>query len=82
MIVNVRESKARMSELLAKVGEGEEVVITVRGRPTARIVPIHKNESPPNRRRWAEELRGRMAGITRAPASSSREIIDDLRNRY
>lgn len=80
MIVSVRESKARISELLVKARQGEEVLITVRGRPEARIVPVQREEvPPPDMKVWADELRGRMLGAKPAPASSSREIIDDLR---
>jgi len=79
MIVSVRKSKARMSELLANARDGEEVLITVRGQPEARIVPVHREKNPPDMRLWADELRGRMRGAQPAPAASSREIIDDLR---
>ena len=34
----IREAKARLSSLLAAVRSGEEVLITDRGRPVARIV--------------------------------------------
>lgn len=34
----IRETKARLSRLLAAVRSGEEVLITDRGRPVARIV--------------------------------------------
>ena len=34
----IRETKARLSSLLAAVRSGEEVLITDRGRPVARIV--------------------------------------------
>lgn len=82
MIVSVRESKARMSELLAKAGEGEEVIITVRGQPTARIVPIKKKATPPDAKQWGEELRSRLAGAKWAPASSSVSIINGLRDGF
>jgi prevent-host-death family protein len=71
-----------MSELLVRADAGEEVIITVRGRPTARIVPIRSGANSPDRKRWAEELRDRLDGEPVAPASSSREIIDDLRGDH
>ncbi len=79
MIVSVRESKAKISELLIKARQGEEVLITVRGRPEARIVPVPRDNDLPDMKLWAEELRGRLLGAQPAPAASSREIIDDLR---
>ncbi len=39
MDVGIRELKARLSEFLARVADGEELVVTDRSRPVARIVP-------------------------------------------
>ena len=39
MDVGVRELKARLSEYLGAAAAGQEVVVTDRGRPVARIVP-------------------------------------------
>lgn len=36
----MRELKAHLSELLGRVGAGESMVITDRGRPVARLVPF------------------------------------------
>jgi prevent-host-death family protein len=38
--IGVAELKASLSEFLARVKGGEEVVITERGRPIARLVPL------------------------------------------
>lgn len=38
--VSVREARERISQLLAAVSAGEEVVITRHGKPTARLVAI------------------------------------------
>ena len=40
----VTKLKATLSEFLAKVKTGEEVIITERGRPIAKIVPIPYKE--------------------------------------
>jgi prevent-host-death family protein len=37
--VSVAQAKARLSEILARVESGEEVVITRRGIPVARLCP-------------------------------------------
>lgn len=37
--IGVRELKARASELLRQVEEGEEFVVTRHGKPCARLVP-------------------------------------------
>ena len=39
MSVGIREFKARLSEYVAQVSNGGEVVVTDRGRPVARLVP-------------------------------------------
>lgn len=39
MSVGVRELKANLSEHLARAARGEEVVVTDRNRPIARLVP-------------------------------------------
>ena len=38
-IVGAFEAKAKLSELLDRVAQGEEVTITKRGKPVARLVP-------------------------------------------
>lgn len=40
MDVGVKELKARLSEFLARVEGGEDLVVTDRGRPVARLVPF------------------------------------------
>lgn len=44
--VNVQEAKTRLSELLARVEAGEDVVIARAGRPVARLTPEVR---PPDR---------------------------------
>ena len=38
--VNIHEAKTHLSRLLARVRDGEEVVIAKAGTPVARIVPV------------------------------------------
>ncbi len=38
--VSTHEAKTNLSQLLARVEAGEEIVICRRGHPTARLVPI------------------------------------------
>ena len=42
----VAEAKAHLSELLARVENGEELTITRRGRPVAQITPVHPAKRP------------------------------------
>ncbi|HKK18568.1 MAG TPA: type II toxin-antitoxin system prevent-host-death family antitoxin [Opitutales bacterium] len=75
----MRESKARLSELVSKANAGEDVVITVRGKPSARLVPLQSKPEVPDMRSWASELEARMGTESAAAADSSRDIIDALR---
>lgn len=46
MNVGVREFKSHLSQYLARVRQGEEVIITDRGVPVARIEPVSRVELP------------------------------------
>jgi prevent-host-death family protein len=42
----IAQLKARLSEYLSRVRAGEEVLVTDRGRPIARLVPIGAGDVP------------------------------------
>lgn len=53
----VRDAKARLSQLLADVQLGREWIITDRGKPIARLVPIVRERAPLEERlRRLEEI--------------------------
>lgn len=69
--VNVHEAKTHFSKLLARVSEGEEIIIARNGKPVARLVPMSPE---PKERPW-----GMFKGqIWMAPDfdETSEEIID------
>jgi len=37
---NIAHAKTHLSEILERVAEGEEIVLTRRGKPIARLVPV------------------------------------------
>ena len=43
--IGIREIKASMSHYIKRVKQGETLIITVRGRPVARLVPM-ENQMP------------------------------------
>jgi prevent-host-death family protein len=45
--VSIYEAKTKLSSLLQEVERGEDVVITKRNRPVARLVPIEKPRCRP-----------------------------------
>jgi prevent-host-death family protein len=55
--VGLRELRQRASEIVRKVEDGQEMTVTVQGRPAMRLVPI-------TRARWrrVEEVRDLFAG--------------------
>lgn len=70
--VGLRELRQDASELVRRVEQGEEIVITVAGRPAARLVP----ERPARWRRWAD-----FDELFRGPADADwehdRQLVDD-----
>ena len=42
---NVAEAKAHLSEILEEVCSGQEVVLTKRGKPIARVIPMERTSS-------------------------------------
>jgi prevent-host-death family protein len=77
MITTLRDSKARLSELVDLVSRGEEVVITVRGKPKARLCPVAPDAAKA-REAWGRELRELRAKYT-VRKRDSRDILDALR---
>ena len=74
MVVNtVTEAKARLSELITRVQDGEEVIINKAGRPAAVLRSYHRS-SP---RRRPGTMRGR---IRIAPDFD--ELPDDLAEAF
>ena len=44
--VGLAEAKARLSEIVSRVAEGESIQITRRGKPVAQITPIVRPRKP------------------------------------
>lgn len=70
-VVGLRELRQRASELIRRVEAGEEITISVAGRPSARLVPV----SPRAWRPW-----GDLAELYNGPEdtawSKDRDLID------
>ncbi len=56
----IAELKAHLSEHLAAVRAGDELLVTDRGRPVAKLVPLEADEGS------AEDERVRLRGLERA----------------
>ena len=55
VVVNVSQAKTQLSRLLARVGAGEEVTITRRGKPVARLIACK-----PRKKRRSDRLKGKI----------------------
>ena len=76
--VGLRELRQNASDLVRRAQAGEEIVITVSGRPSARLLPV----VPVQWRRW-DEVAELFHGPTDPDWARDRELLDDgLRNRW
>ncbi|MGC7846517.1 type II toxin-antitoxin system Phd/YefM family antitoxin [Desulforudis sp. 1088] len=69
MQVNIHEAKTHFSKLLARVKQGEEIVIAHAGKPVARLVPAV--EKPYRRAPGSAKGRVRLAPDFDAPLPPS-----------
>lgn len=80
MTTTLREAKARLSEMVKRASRGEEVVITVHGKETAKLVPLPKRTKKVNKERWLRELdQLRQENWTGRYGKSAQEIQDEDR---
>lgn len=81
MITKLREAKEQLSELVKRAAGGEEIIITVRGQPMARLSSLHPSASScRNHGSFADELE-HLANSVRsdATATSTQAGWDQLR---
>lgn len=81
MIVTLRESKARLSALVALAAGGEDVVITVRGRPRARLCTLARVGPSEQREQadWGTSLREARETYSVGVHDTGAAIVDGLR---
>jgi prevent-host-death family protein len=78
MIKTLRESKARLSELVDLASEGQEILITVRGKAKARLSAVENIPLKSRRDVWMHELSRLRQTIGKA-GSQGKDALDDLR---
>jgi len=81
MITNLREARRNLSQLVQLAADGEDVVITVRGRPTARLTGLVLKEAQDREREvWAAELSAAAeAARVGTRKATSQPFWDELR---
>lgn len=73
----VREVRQRLSEYLRRVQEGEEVVITRRDEPMARIVPFARKQS-----KSLESHKGLRARVATSGKPLSQIVVEQREERF
>jgi prevent-host-death family protein len=76
--VGLAEAKAQLSALLDAVEAGEEVVITRRGQPVARV--IRERADPAGATDWVAELRA-LHHQQPGPQASAVDLLRQLRDQ-
>jgi prevent-host-death family protein len=72
------DAKNRLSALLDRVEHGEEIVITRRGRPVARLVPVEASLDREKALQAAEKIIARARGVTLG-GLKIKDLIDEGR---
>jgi prevent-host-death family protein len=77
MQFSVTEAKARLTDLVRRAEAGDEIVLTKRGQPSVRLVPV--KEKPNADERWAllEALRGSAKNSFGPDAARSADFLYD-----
>lgn len=72
--VTLAEAKTHLSHLLDQVETGEEIIITRRGQPVARISPVEKTRHPI---KTLAKFRSRMPHWRKSSTELLREMRDE-----
>jgi prevent-host-death family protein len=79
MELAITEAKARLTDLVRRAEDGEDVVLTRHGHAVARLVAIHHKPSAANRAKLIAAIRARaIAKVTVGPsAARSQDFLYD-----
>ena len=62
--IGAYDAKTHLSELLERVGAGEEIVITKHGAPVAKLVPVKKEASAEERAEAIRRIQKLASGLS------------------
>ena len=80
MTSTLRETKAKLSEMVKRAASGEEILITVHGKVQARLTQPLPRRSRADNQKWARELATlRRKYSTGKRGRSAEEIISEGR---
>lgn len=75
MVSTLRETKAKLSEMVKRASQGEEILISVHGKIVARLTEVPARRTPAGNRRWAQELKALRRKYTTGRHRRSAEAI-------
>lgn len=79
---NVRELKAKTSEMLRTVEKGNTVLVTTHGRPTAMLVPVTEEDIEDALLAYSPQLRKKIeAGLRDIRAGRTTPLADYISRR-
>ena len=79
MQISVTDAKAQLTDLVRRAEAGDDVVLTRRGQPAVRLVPVKSVPSREARRKLLEEV-GRFGAANATPgpcAARSQDFLYD-----
>jgi len=79
MKITLKDSKAKLSELVNRASGGDEVIITVRGKPKVKLVPVEPIKEQQDFAEWSRVLREEAARYSCKVSDSSGGILDEMR---
>ncbi len=80
MTATLRETKAKLSEMVKLASQGQDVVITVHGKEVAKLVGLPKRPRKIDKRKWLAKLaRLRKQTGTGIIGMTAQEIQDENR---
>ena len=83
MVKTLRESKAKLSELVELTSQGEDVLITVRGKVKARLTRVAPQSDAEDTKAWLDELKVlREAHTIKHTLSLEQILSEDREDRF
>ncbi|MDO8788118.1 MAG: type II toxin-antitoxin system prevent-host-death family antitoxin [Sulfuritalea sp.] len=76
--VGIHEAKARLSQLVERVAQGEEVLVTRYGKPVARLVAPEASSDVSALAEWSADLRAFRRGVGRGAKSGTGSTLAEL----
>lgn len=82
MIVPLRDGKAKLSELVERANQGEDILITVHGKVRARLTKALPEVVDTERQAWVDDLRQLHSDVaTSTNITSTEDILAEDRAR-